>query len=397
METLETYRFPFHININSEIDSMNIKTMKIKLGPLTSKKRKLLETEIENFNKNLRGEKAPLYSATLQHTTRYYKKKRIKKNKTYPLSLRNDVFKLLKTKNKKYKYFFKIPIHKYRGGIIVPLHTTNYHVNPIDTSESFGDSKITKQGKEFFLHLTCRKKKNKPTIHKNSIPISVDLGERNAAVSVTLQHTSMNPVFHGGKTLRKIRAHHRRLRSALGKKKLLKKIKQIAQKEQRAINAVLHKISKELVRCAQELKNMGKHPVLLLGDLKHIRKAAGKKGRKMRRIINQWPFYRLVQFITYKAMNAGIPVALIDERDTSKTCHRCKTKGTRKRGLFKCKNCGLEYNADINGAINIGHRFLGYMQGNRATTTSLQSGAAKFVCTTPQPSNIQPCGYPLLQ
>ncbi len=373
---------------------MRIKTMKIKLGPLTSKKRKLLETEIENFNKNLRGEKAPLYSATLRHTTRYYQKGRIKKNKTYPLSLRNDVFKLLTTKNKRYKHFFKIPIYGVWGGILAPLHTTDYHIPILNNSDSFGDSKITKQGKDFFLHLTCRKKKKKVTIHKNSIPIAVDLGERNAAVSVTLQNSTMNPLFHGGKTLRKIRAHHRRLRTALGKKKLLKKIKQIAQKEQRAVNAVLHTISKDLVTHAQNLKNAGKHPVILLGDLKHIRKAAEKKGRKMRRIINQWPFYKLQQYITYKAISAGIPVALIDERNTSKTCHRCKCKGTRKKGLFKCKNCGLEYNADINGAINIGHRFLGYMLGNRATMTSLQSGAVKFVCTTPQPSNVQPCGNP---
>jgi putative transposase len=375
---------------------MNIKTIKIKLGPLTSKKRKLLQREVENFNKNLKGEEAPLYSATLQHTTRYYKKGKIKKNKIYPLSLRNDVFKLLKTKNRKYRHFFKIPIYGVRGGIRVPLHTTSYHVPIVDNSDSFGDSKITKQGKDFFLHLTCRKKKTKIAIGKNSLPISVDLGERNAAVSVTLQNPTMNPVFHGTKTLRKIRAHYRRLRTALGKKTLLKKIKQMAQKEQKAVNAVLHKISRDLVTHAQNLKNAGKRPVILLGDLKYIRKATESKGRKMRRIINQWPFYRLQQFITYKAISAGIPVAIISERNTSKTCHRCKCKGTRKRGLFKCNHCGLEYNADINGAINIGHRFLGYMLGNRATMTSLQSGAVKFVCTTPQPSNVQPCGYPSL-
>jgi putative transposase len=375
---------------------MRVKTLKIKLGSLTSKKRKLLETEIENFNKNLKGETAPLYSATLQHTTRYYKKNRIKKNKLYPLSLRNDVSNLIKTRNTKYRYFFKIPVYGVRGGIPAPLQTTQYHTTTISNSDSFGDSKLAKQGKDFFLHLACRKKKNKTTIHKNSIPISVDLGERNAAVSVTLQNSAMNPVFHGGNTLRKIRAHHRRLRTALGKKKLLKKIKQIAQKEQRAVNAVLHKVSKELVTCAQKLKNAGKHPVILLGDLKHIRKAATRKGRKMRRIINQWPFYRLQQFIIYKANDAGVPVALIDERNTSKTCHRCKCRGTRKKGLFKCRHCGLEYNADINGAINIGHRFLGYMLGNRAAMTPLQSGAVKFECTTPQPSKIQPCGYPTL-
>ncbi|MCS4541662.1 MAG: transposase, partial [Euryarchaeota archaeon] len=47
------------------------------------------------------------------------------------------------------------------------------------------------------------------------------------------------------------------------------------------------------------------------------------------------------------------------------TCHKCGAKGVRIKRLFKC-SCGLEYNADLNGAINIANRFLDYMFGNRA-------------------------------
>lgn len=39
----------------------------------------------------------------------------------------------------------------------------------------------------------------------------------------------------------------------------------------------------------------------------------------------------------------------------------------RKR-LFKCRNCGLEYNRDLNGAINIGNRLLGYMLRSRRSS-----------------------------
>jgi hypothetical protein len=47
-----------------------------------------------------------------------------------------------------------------------------------------------------------------------------------------------------------------------------------------------------------------------------------------------------------------------------KICHICGCEGDRQtQGLFVCTHCG-EYNADLNGAINIAKKFersLGYM------------------------------------
>jgi transposase len=63
-------------------------------------------------------------------------------------------------------------------------------------------------------------------------------------------------------------------------------------------------------------------------------------------------------------MLVGIPVITTSEAYTSKTCHICGCEGARKtQGLFICSHCG-EYNADLNGAINIAKKFersLGYM------------------------------------
>jgi putative transposase len=57
--------------------------------------------------------------------------------------------------------------------------------------------------------------------------------------------------------------------------------------------------------------------------------------------------------IEYKAMLVGIPVITTSEAYTSRTCHICGCEGKRKtQGLFICPQCG-EYNADLNGAINI--------------------------------------------
>jgi len=57
-----------------------------------------------------------------------------------------------------------------------------------------------------------------------------------------------------------------------------------------------------------------------------------------------------------------------NESYTTQLCWRCRSLNTeiRKR-LFRCKSCGLEYNRDLNGAVNIGNRLLGYMLNSRGS------------------------------
>lgn len=88
------------------------------------------------------------------------------------------------------------------------------------------------------------------------------------------------------------------------------------------------------------------------------------------------PYRKLTQYIKYKAEWKGIQVKQISEKNTSKTCHNCGEKGNRKtQGLFVCENCGLEYNADLNGALNISKRFSDYMLENGVVSEPAQNSA----------------------
>jgi len=44
-----------------------------------------------------------------------------------------------------------------------------------------------------------------------------------------------------------------------------------------------------------------------------------------------------------------------ETRNTSKICHRCEYVTQVKGRTFKCPSCGIEYNRDLNIAINIAH------------------------------------------
>ena len=84
----------------------------------------------------------------------------------------------------------------------------------------------------------------------------------------------------------------------------------------------------------------------------------GNRNKKLRKIVNSWSFQRIAKMIRYKCEERGIPCLIVREAWTSKICHKCNSKNTERptQSLFRCLDCGLEYNADINSAINIGIR-----------------------------------------
>lgn len=182
--------------------------------------------------------------------------------------------------------------------------------------------------------------------------IAIDMGIRHIATSVEL--ASGKTVFYGGE-LNRVRGHYFWLRKKLGIKKAIETIKKIAQREKRITNDIIHKISREIVDRAIE-----SNAIIILGNIKYLRKKKQKQYRKrMARLLAGFPYYKLMQYIRYKAAFASIKVIEVSEAWTSQACTECREKGHRKtQGLFVCNQCGEE-NADRNAAFNIAKRGLG--------------------------------------
>ncbi|RLG37353.1 MAG: hypothetical protein DRN91_05715 [Candidatus Alkanophagales archaeon] len=91
------------------------------------------------------------------------------------------------------------------------------------------------------------------------------------------------------------------------------------------------------------------------------------------------PFYKLKEYIKYKALERGIVVVEVPEYNTSKQCSRCGSMNTERpsQGIFTCKECGYQINADVNGAKNILKRAMGYMLMVGAVVT--QPDGERFV------------------
>ena len=171
-----------------------------------------------------------------------------------------------------------------------------------------------------------------------------------------------------------MRGHYFHLRRRLGEKKLLKVIERIGDKESRITNDQMHKVAKAIVDEAERLD-----AIIAIGNPKGIRRNG--KGRRFNRKLNSWPFWKLRQYIEYKANWRGIQVVEVSEAYTSQLCWRCGALGVRSgkhHGLFECPRCGSKENADRNAAFNIGRRALGQVSKAGAVVSQPVTGALPF-------------------
>ncbi len=353
------------------------KTIKCKLIKPTELKLKHLNKENNNLQELLQLEKFGLdflpiynslkkkiYSANIQQALRFYKK--IKLDKEYPISFRKDLLEVRKTDNKLSEYWVKIPTKQRKGGLNLAIKSQPFLFEDYEICES----KLFKKKNNWFLNLTVQKEVELNNTYDSVL--GLDLGQKYMGVSVMQPSALMTPKFYG-KEVRGIRRKYDYIRKQLGKKKLLKEIKRFGQKEQRKVTDCLHKISNEIVNLA-----LTSNSTIVVGDLKGIRKSA--KGRNFNRIVSNMPYLELTQILEHKANWEGIRVIKVNERGTSHTCSKCGSEGSRpKQGVFNCSVCGLkDFNADINGASNIGNKVSsGYILEDGATLTLPETDAYK--------------------
>jgi transposase, IS605 OrfB family, central region len=179
--------------------------------------------------------------------------------------------------------------------------------------------------------------------------LGVDLGVVNLA-------TDADATVYSGKGVRAVRRRNNRLRAKLqriGTKSAKRLLKKRRRKEARYARDVNHCISKRLVGKAKDTRRGIK-----LEDLSGIRSRVTVR-KAQRSDLHSWAFHQLRTFVGYKAALAGVPVVLVDPRNTSRECCACGHVDKRNRPTrddFRCTRCGHAGPADHNAAINIGRR-----------------------------------------
>jgi len=185
----------------------------------------------------------------------------------------------------------------------------------------------------------------------NGDVVGVDFG-------ITRPAVTSNNRFFGKRSWKATERRYFRLKRALqskGSDSAKRHLKKLSHKVSRFRLDCDHVVSRQLVQSV----SLG--TTIVIENLMEIRNNTKQNGKAQRRAMHQWSFNRLRDLLVYKAEECGCAVVVVDPRHTSQRCSRCgyiHCSNRRSQSRFKCRNCGFELNADLNGSRNIAIKYL---------------------------------------
>jgi IS605 OrfB family transposase len=241
-----------------------------------------------------------------------------------------------------FKGLDKVSLWTLAGRMILPLAYGEYQGQRFDRIK--GQVDLVYRGGKFLLYATAELPEGAPVEPKDWI--GVDLGVVNLA-------TDSDGNTYTGEAVEKVRRRRhesRRSYQKTGTKSAKRRLKKLARREANYRRNENHRIAKSLVCLA---KDTGRG--IALEDLEGIRERTTVRAKDRARH-SGWAFRQLQTFVCYKAKLEGVPVVLVDARNTSRTCSACGhcEKANRKsQAKFACKHCGFSEDADRNAARNV--------------------------------------------
>jgi IS605 OrfB family transposase len=340
-------------------------TLKVKLNPSNEKRLKLLKT-METFNAACNDISKEAYASRtfnkikLQHRLYYRIREQYKLPAQLAIRAISKVVESYRTERKhqhtfdprgalvydqrimSFKGIDKVSLATAEGRETIPLLAGDYA--RLGQRVLRGQADLILVRNKFYLCLVVEQPEAPPLTPEGIL--GVDLGV------VKLASTS-DGVSYTGEEVDAVREHYTEVKAELqrvGSKNSKRKLRRIAGREARFKRYTNHVISKGLVAVAEGTKR-----AITLEDLGGIRSRTTVR-REQRGRLGKWAFGQLRAFVEYKARIAGVPVLLVDPRDTSRRCSVCgyTDRGNRvSQSEFRCRVCGYESNADLNAAVNI--------------------------------------------
>jgi IS605 OrfB family transposase len=230
---------------------------------------------------------------------------------------------------------------------VIPIILAPYQAGRIDRRQ--GQADLVYRDGTFYLYVTV----DVPEPPVQDVPdyLGVDLGIVNLAVD------SDGTTYSGEAVEQKRRtyAHRRRNLQRKGTRAARRKLRALRRRQSRYQTDINHCISKRVVASAKDTQRG-----IALEDLQGIRARTEPTVRRRQRARHaNWAFAHLRSCIEYKATLAGVPVVLVDPRNTSRTCLACGHVSAANRpsqAHFECVSCGFAGLADHSAARVIAAR-----------------------------------------
>jgi len=232
-------------------------------------------------------------------------------------------------------------IYKPRERLKLIVFPTEKQLKLMSEATPKGARLVERDGK-LFLDLVLEKEVAPVPWETCKTIVGVDIGINYIAVASALTKDGKftNPVFFKGGEWRHLCDRKRKITRS-------KEFKHLTNKQ----HEILHTTSKRIVEYAKQFPK----PVIVMEKLGCFNNKSWNK--RWNFLLGNWARRKLQFMIEYKAKWEGIPVAYVNPAYTSLYCHYCGSKGKREGLVFRCSDCGREYNADANAAMNLAKRF----------------------------------------
>jgi len=236
-----------------------------------------------------------------------------------------------------------------QGRQVLALHLYPYAVRLLEQSIDFDSADLIYRKGRFWLHVVV----TLPDVEfvPNGNVAGVDFGITRPAVA---SHNS----FFGERSWKAVERRYFRLKRALqskGSDSAKRHLKKLAHKVSRFRSNCDHVVSRQLI------ESVTPGTTIVIENLMDIRSNTKQRSKPQKRAMHQWSFNRLRDLLTYKTEAHSCMVVGVDPHHTSQRCSRCghvHRSNRHSQSRFKCRNCGFELNADLNGSRNIAEKFL---------------------------------------
>jgi len=257
------------------------------------------------------------------------------------------------------------------GRQVLKLKLYPYAVRLLEQSIGFDSADLIYRKGRFWLHVVV----TLPDVEfvPSGDVVGVDFG-------ITRPAVASNNQFFGRRSWKATERRYFRLKGALqskGSDSAKRHLKRLSHKVSRFRLDCDHVVSRQLVQ------SVSPGTTIVIEHLKEIRSTTNQRSKKQKRAMHQWSFNRLRDLLVYKAEECGCVVVDVDPRHTSQRCSRCghiHRSNRRSQSRFKCRNCGFELNADLNGSRNIAVKYL--VSVGRADAGGLLSTSLSWVRPT---------------
>jgi len=235
------------------------------------------------------------------------------------------------------------------GRQVIGLHLYPYARRLLAQTIEYDSADLIFRKGRFWLHLVV----TLPDMDfvSNGDVVGVDFGITRPAVA---SHNK----FFGKRSWKNTERRYFRLKRALQSKG--------SDSAKRHLKKLSHKVSQFRLDCdhvvsRQLVQSVSPGTTIVIESLTEIRNNTKQNGKEQRRAMHQWTFNRLRDLLAYKAEECGCAVVAVDPRYTSQRCSCCghiHCSNRRSQSRLKCRNCGFELNADLNGSRNIAVKYL---------------------------------------